>query len=156
MLTRTLTDPARVAPLLVASAALAGACARPAGGSTERGSMTRPLATIPIACRPGALDDQERQRSQALRAELAAAAIRADELPDGYRFTCRPDAAIFQKAAEWVGLERRCCPFLAFELSWAQGDGRAPQLSLTGPEGTKAFLAAELPALRVAAPAGPR
>ena len=55
--------------------------------------------------------------------------------------------------AEWLELERRCCPFLTFELRWAAGEDERARLTLTGPPGTKAFLAAELPALRVTPPA---
>jgi len=47
-----------------------------------------------------------------------------------------------------LALERRCCPFLSFELHWKQGDDAAPWLRLTGPEGTKAFLEAAVPSLR--------
>jgi hypothetical protein len=101
----------------------------------------------PVACRPSALTLEECRRSQALRGELAAATKETIALPDGYAFQLHPDPAIFVKAAEWVSLERRCCPFLAFELSWPMGDETPPRLSVTGPDGTKAFLAAEMPKL---------
>ncbi len=111
--------------------------------------MTDPSASdsMPIACRPHALSKDERARSQALRSELAAATAKTRELPAGYAFAYRADASLFQKAAEWIGLERRCCPFLTFELRWSQGDDAAPELLLTGPKGTKDFLAAEMPEL---------
>jgi hypothetical protein len=103
--------------------------------------------SIPIACRPNALSKEERIRSQALRTELASATTARKELADGYRFVYRADASLFQKAAEWISLERRCCPFLYFELRWSQGDSAAPELSLGGPDGTKDFLVAEMPEL---------
>ena len=102
---------------------------------------------IPIVCRPGALTVEQRQRSQTLRRELATATQEVTALPDGYAFQYPPDAALFQRVAEWISLERRCCPFLSFELTWARGDETPSRLSVTGPRGTKAFLSAQLPEL---------
>ena len=101
-------------------------------------------SSMPIACRPQALTTSERKRSLSLRAELAAATKKTSPLADGFAFEYAPDAALFQKVAEWISLERRCCPFLAFDLQWAQGDAASPRLSITGPDGTKDFLAAEM------------
>lgn len=104
-------------------------------------------APLPIACRLDALSAEERVRSKALRTELVAATTETTELPGGYSFQYRADAALFQKAAEWITLERRCCPFLSFELRWSEGENVAPLLSVIGPKGTKEFLAAEMPKL---------
>jgi hypothetical protein len=46
------------------------------------------------------------------------------------------------EVAEWMALERLCCPFLTLELSLS-GRQSNWQLALTGPEGTKAFLLSE-------------
>lgn len=133
----------------LAFASIAGGCSRPSIVTKKEPSMStdQSHAPLPIACRPNALSKEERVRSQALRTELAAATTETSELPGGYSFRYRPDAALFQKAAEWIGLERRCCPFLSFELRWSEGDNVAPLLSVIGPEGTKEFLAAEMPEL---------
>jgi hypothetical protein len=101
----------------------------------------------PIACRPAALTADERERSARLRADVAAGVSRTIELSDGYSFQLRGDPKVFQSAAEWITLERRCCPFLTFDLGWKPGDETMPSLTLTGPEGTKGFLAAEMPEL---------
>lgn len=101
----------------------------------------------PVACCPSALTKQQREQSRALRSALATGILERTELPNGYAFELRPDDELFRTAAEWVTLERRCCPFLTFDLHWdANG---LPLLSLTGPESTKAFLAAEMPELPV-------
>lgn len=60
--------------------------------------------------------------------------------PDGYAVRYPADALL---AAGFVALERRCCPFFRFELG-VEPDGGPPWLSIAGPEGAKAFLAAEL------------
>jgi hypothetical protein len=120
---------------------------RGASPSKETETMTDIPSPTPIVCRPQALSNEERSRSQSLRTELAGATQETKELPTGYAFRYRPDATLFQKAAEWITLERRCCPFLTFELGWQQGDDSAPWLAVTGPQGTKEFLAAEMPEL---------
>jgi hypothetical protein len=126
-----------------ASVALEG-CSRK---STTMKETTETSNEMPIACRPAALTADERERSRILRNEIAAAASKTVELPNGYSFLLRGDPQVFRSAAEWITLERRCCPFLSFEIVWAQGDATAPRLSLTGPAGTKGFLAAEMPEL---------
>lgn len=104
---------------------------------------------MPIVCCPSALTDEERVRSRVLRAELAAATAETAAVQNGYAFQFSPDTAVFQKAAEWVSLERRCCPFLTFELVWSAGSTSRPCLKVTGPEGTSAFMAEEMPQLPV-------
>jgi hypothetical protein len=52
------------------------------------------------------------------------------------------DEALFRELAEWVGLERRCCPFLGFALEWKQDDSVSVQL--TGQPGIKEAIAAEM------------
>jgi hypothetical protein len=101
----------------------------------------------PITCQLHALSEAERVRSAALRRELTTATREKKELAQGYAFRLPNDGALFERAAEWLVLERRCCPFLSFELSWQADDGASPWLSITGPDGTKEFLAAEIPAL---------
>lgn len=111
--------------------------------------MNEEPSSLPIACRPGALTKEQRERSRQLRESLATATETTIELAAGYSFQLRPDDELFRKAAEWMTLERRCCPFLTFDLRWPPGDTVPPVLSVTGPEGTKSFLAAEMPELPV-------
>jgi hypothetical protein len=106
----------------------------------------------PLACRIDALDGVERKRHATLLFELAAAATGVEELPDGLsvRFPMRP--YLFLRLAEWMDLERACCPFLDFGLVF---ENRVPtmRLDLRGPDGVKEFLRAELPF--AAAPVAP-
>lgn len=98
----------------------------------------------PLACRLDALDSGERERHAQLFRELAASVAEVEELPDGLaiRFPSKP--YIFLRLAEWMELERACCPFLEFGLIF---ENRVPtmRLELRGPEGVKDFLRAELP-----------
>ena len=62
-------------------------------------------------------------------------------LPNGYALRFRPDA--FDDVARFVANERKCCPFLSFELLLDAASGPI-WLRMTGPEGTRAVLDAEL------------
>jgi hypothetical protein len=97
----------------------------------------------PIACNLNALDREQRRRHQSLSAQLRAAVQETRELPDGYSFRLPSDEATIQMTAEWIMLERRYCPFIAFGLEVGR-EGGPLWLSLTGREGVKAFLKTEL------------
>ena len=96
----------------------------------------------PIACNMKALDRGQRLRHQSLTAQLRSAAQETRELADGYSFRLPSDEATIQKTAEWITLERRCCPFISFGLEVGR-EGGPLWLSLTGREGVKAFLKTE-------------
>jgi hypothetical protein len=101
---------------------------------------------IPIACVPSALTAAERKRSAELRRELAEKVAETREETDGYSFRYPAEKATLALVGEWMTYERLCCPFLTFTLEWKRGRGQ-PWLRISGPEGTKAFLAAEMPEL---------
>ena len=58
-------------------------------------------------------------------------------------FCSRPPEGSLVRVAEFIELERRCCPFFRFELE-VQDEGGAAWLRLTGRMGVKQFIAAEL------------
>ena len=91
-----------------------------------------------LVCKVNALTPTERTRSAALLAELRAAMLERAELDDGYAFRLRDDASL-AGVAEWIALERRCCPFFRFRLD-VDGDAGPVWLRLTG-AGVKDFLA---------------
>jgi hypothetical protein len=62
---------------------------------------------------------------------------------DGYEF--RFDADAFDDVARFVANERRCCPFLTFVVELTPNGGPL-WVRLSGPEGSRVFLDAELPA----------
>jgi hypothetical protein len=63
------------------------------------------------------------------------------ELPDGLAF--RFLAEEYDAVTEFVGRERLCCPFLTFTLEISPERGSL-RLRLTGAEGVKDFIRAEL------------
>jgi len=97
---------------------------------------------LPIAWVPGAIPAAERPgHFQLIRELFEKQAPERAEVPGGYVF--RFPASSFDAVARFVSNERRCCPFLAFALSVKPADAGV-QLKLTGPEGTREFLKAEL------------
>ncbi len=97
----------------------------------------------PFACNLRALRPEERERHVALAAELFHAAEAAQELPDGYGFRLPNDPALLMTAVTFIAKEQLCCPFFGFALELGP-EGRAPWLRLTGREGVKPFIQAEI------------
>lgn len=101
------------------------------------------LAPTPtLACIPSAIPASERQAHFALALELfTKRATERVSLPEGYGF--RFDSSAFDDVARFIKNERKCCPFLTFEVELAAQSGPL-WLRMTGPEGTREVLDAEL------------
>lgn len=100
----------------------------------------------PIACDMGAIDPDLRAGHIATGAQLFHSAEEIRELPDGYAFRLPPDADMLIKTAEFISLERLCCPFLGFALE-IEPEGGPVWVRLTGREGVKAFIREEVSGL---------
>lgn len=106
----------------------------------------RPNVQSPIACDMSVLSPSERQTHLATSRELFSKLQAIKELPDGYEFRLADDPKVIIKLAEFVTLERLCCPFLNFATEI--GAERGPMtLRLTGREGVKAFVREEISGL---------
>lgn len=97
---------------------------------------------VVLACNLFALSEEERKRYATVATPVAQAVEAVQELPNGFAFHFRKDAPLWRLLAEWIDLESRCCPFLAFTVQLVPQQSLA--LQLTGPEGIKAFLVEEL------------
>lgn len=95
-----------------------------------------------IACRLGALGPEGRARQKELLQRVTSRVLEISERPDGFVLSLAADRNLVTAAAEWIGLERLCCPFASFSLEWDQDD--AVRITITGPEGAKDVLAAEM------------
>ena len=93
-----------------------------------------------FACNMKALNATERARYQELTTALMTATQEKRELPNGYGFRLAPSSLM--AAAEWISLERKCCPFFTFEMEQPRDEGPV-WLRITGSEGVKAFIRAE-------------
>jgi hypothetical protein len=96
-----------------------------------------------FACNLAAIDRTQRERHQILLRHWTRAIQAMEELPNGYTFRFAPDDALWLMLAEFITLERRCCPFLAFSLT-LEPDNGPMRLHLTGGDEVKQFLRSEL------------
>jgi hypothetical protein len=97
-----------------------------------------------IACNAKAIAAAERPHYNDLMRCLRLAARERREIDNGYVFKLDGQVLSLPEVAEWISMERRCCPFLTFQLS-ASGNQSGWTLKLTGPTGVKALLQAEFP-----------
>ena len=96
----------------------------------------------PFACDMSAIPPTDRPAHHALTRRLTGEAlVELRELPDGLAF--RFAAEEYRAVSTWVERERLCCPFLQFTIKVGP-DGGPVWLRLTGPDGAKAFIRAEL------------
>jgi hypothetical protein len=92
-----------------------------------------------------AIPEAERSSNVALASLLFAEHVQERrDVPDGYAFRF-PTGALLD-VARFLANERRCCPFLSFELTVPPNDD-VLWLRITGPPGTRELLSAELPDL---------
>jgi hypothetical protein len=96
-----------------------------------------------LACDLGALDSAQRARYNALRADLAARRLDAREVADGYVFLYPGEPDVITHLAEFVTLERRCCPFFDFALEVSAGASQV-RLKIGGSPEVKEFLRSQL------------
>jgi hypothetical protein len=96
------------------------------------------VTELPIVCTlgPAAL---KARREDLLNALLRQVCERS-ELPDGYRLRFTADDQVLDHIVRAVNAERQCCRFLQFTITVAAGGGPIT-LDLTGPPGTREFLA---------------
>ena len=104
--------------------------------------MANPVES-PFVCDMLALTPEQRPQHLATAKALFQTLKQVQELPDGYAFELGSDTETLVRAAEFVALERRCCPFFGFTLK-VEPEGGALWLQLTGRAGVKPFIRAEL------------
>jgi hypothetical protein len=97
----------------------------------------------PFACDMTAIAADQRGAHLANIEEVFRAVEEVRELPNGYAFQLSNDPHVILKAAQFIALERLCCPFFGFALE-IENEGGAVWLSLTGREGVKPFIMAEI------------
>jgi hypothetical protein len=111
--------------------------------ATARAAPAAAAKQSPFYCDQGALTPAVRKRHfDVLGPALIAKRISVRELPDGYEFRLPSDPATFKEAAEYIDVERLCCPFFNITLRVA-AEGGPLSMSFTGRPGTKAFIAGD-------------
>jgi len=108
-----------------------------------RQEARKPKSELSVSCDFTAMDDEQRERYRALRRWLGDDFQEARELEDGYAFRHSSQADVLVALAEYVSLERLCCPFFDFAIEVGREGGEV-WLRMTGPEGAKGILEAAM------------
>jgi hypothetical protein len=109
----------------------------------------------PFACVMDAIEPGKRQQHIATAKQLFHSVNEIRELSDGYAFRLPKEADMLLKAAEFVSLEKLCCPFFGFTIEVEPEVGDV-WLQLRGREGVKPFIQAEIGEFMGEATAFPR
>lgn len=100
----------------------------------------------PLACDMTAIAPDQRPKHLATSRELFSRIEKVRELPNGYEFSLAGGPTVISQLAEFVSLEKLCCPFLNFVIE-IEAEGGPVWLRLTGREGVKAFIREEIAGL---------
>src|SRR5687768_14639641 len=103
--------------LLFLFASARAAWAGSAGSETGASASQAPGESIPVACRLGAFTPEEQTRHSELMKTLLPILESPRELENGFAFPLAATPEQFVAVAEWITLERKCCPFLEFDLN---------------------------------------
>ena len=97
----------------------------------------------PFACDMTAIAPGERGSHLAVIETLFRSVESVRELTNGYAFRLPNESDVLLKVAQFIVLERLCCPFFGFGVDVGR-EGGDVWLSLTGREGIKPFIIAEV------------
>ncbi len=100
-------------------------------------------AESPFACDMTAIPPERRDKHFATIGTLFRSVESLRELPNGYAFCLSNEPDVLVTAAQFISLERFCCPFFEFSLQ-VEREGGAVWLALSGREGVKPFIMAEI------------
>ena len=103
--------------------------------------------TPALACNLKVFQPDERRQHEKLTHEIMAAVVGHRELANGYSFRIDSTRMSLLEVAEWVGREKKCCPFFDFQITLEGGPEGQLQLALTGGPGVKPFVVEEFRAL---------
>src|SRR5215207_4615348 len=106
-----------------------------------RREVRDPESKPALVCDLKAMDDEQRERYRTLRRRLGDDFQEAQELEEGYAFRHSSEAGLLVALAEYVSLERLCCPFFDFAIEVGR-DGGEVWLKMTGDLEAKRILQA--------------
>jgi hypothetical protein len=92
-----------------------------------------------LACNPNAISQEDLHRYKDLFRRVQAAIIGRRELEDGCAFRLDGGSVSLPDVAQWISLERLCCPFFTFQLQTKAGEPDC-WLTLQGPHDAKAII----------------
>lgn len=108
-----------------------------------RGKPMKNDSLVPFFCDMNAIPAERRTQHLALTTEVFGAMQTIRELPNGYAFQLADAQGMLMKVATFIDNERLCCPFFSFTVEVAP-EGGSSWLQLTGRDGVKPFIQAEI------------
>ena len=96
-----------------------------------------------IACDMTAIPPEQRAAHLATSCDLFSQIKELRELSNGYEFRFASESTLLVKLAEFVSLEKLCCPFLSFMIE-VDAEGGPVWLRMIGRDGVKAFIREEI------------
>ena len=112
------------------------------GGENKMTAEKPQQSEAPFFCSLTALSAAEREHHKELGQKLHTGIKEIRELSDGYAFRLPGERQTIVMVAEWIALERLCCPFFTFQLEIGS-DPNPMWLRITGREGVKQFMRSE-------------
>ena len=105
------------------------------------GSLTKEGQKESLACQLEPAEFARRKGSELK--EMRELMINQEQHPEGYAFQFPGDEPVLDMLVRVIKQERKCCPFLTFELK-VEKEERPLWLRISGPPGTATFLKTEL------------
>lgn len=102
-----------------------------------------PDQSVSFLCDMSAIAPEERRRHITTIRTLFGEVQEVRELSVGYAFRLANEDRVLLQVAAFITKERLCCPFFGFRIE-LEPKGGALWLSITGPEGVKPFIRAEI------------
>lgn len=96
-----------------------------------------------FVCNLGAMNPEQRERHAALSRKLRGANEERRELENGYAFRLAGRKISLMEIAEWIAMERLCCPFFNLRIE-VEADSGPTWLHITGRGEIKPFIRAEI------------
>ena len=93
---------------------------------------------LPILCSLTNADFQARRRE--IVNKFSQAVVEIKELNDGFAYRFPSGDEWLTELSQFISFERQCCPFMSFKMI-VEANQDSIWLELTGPTGTKDFLA---------------
>lgn len=97
--------------------------------------------TISLTCKLNTPELQKRKKT--VIAEVKKLVVQRVETTNGFRYTFGDSDSTIDLLINFIKTERVCCPFFEFNLVVGQSEAFV-SLELSGPAGTKAFVASEI------------
>ena len=105
--------------------------------------MTNKVKASPLACDMSAIAPEQREEHLATSREVFSHIASIRDLTNGYAFELGDGPNVIVKAAQFIALEKLCCPFLQFVVE-VEAEGGSTWLRLIGREGVKEFVREEI------------